>query len=64
MQFGVRSVSKKRIKYKKKHKILAISARILWKVAKIAKNSKNILPDTLVCFTIVKNKGVRKKQMA
>ena len=34
------------------------------KVAKITKNCKNILPDTLVCFTIVKDKGVREKQMA
>ncbi|EDM61769.1 hypothetical protein DORLON_02870 [Dorea longicatena DSM 13814] len=34
------------------------------KLQKIIKTVKNILPDTLVCFTIVKDKGVREKQMA
>ena len=34
------------------------------KLQKIIKTVKNILPDTLVCFPIVKNKGVRKKQRA
>ena len=34
------------------------------KLQKIIKTVKNILPDTLVCFTIVKDKGVKEKQMA
>ena len=32
------------------------------KLQKIIKTVKNILPDTLVCFTIVKDKGVRENR--